>query len=125
MKLTKKHIQKKRTKLRRKKHIRKYISGSKEYPRLSVFRSIKNISIQIIDDEARTTILALSSFSKCMKQFLIGHNKSKTAFIIGKEVGKLLIEQGINKVAFDRNGFKYTGRVAKLADGIRSTGIYV
>lgn len=109
----------------RKQNVKKNMFGTKIKPRLSVFRSIKNIYIQAIDDESRSIILSLGSFSKYINLGQNNYNKSKIAFIVGKIFGSLLIKKGINKGIFDRNGLKYTGRLAKLAEGIRSSGIYI
>jgi large subunit ribosomal protein L18 len=114
-----------RKKIRYKKNLRikNKIKGTPERPRLTVFRSNKEIYAQIIDDTKGTTILAASSKSAGLKDELqIGSNTEAA-----KKVGKLLavkaVEKGIKKVVFDRNGYIYHGRVAALADGAREGGL--
>jgi large subunit ribosomal protein L18 len=112
------------TKLARRKRlknrIRKIISGTESKPRLSVFRSNKEIDAQLIDDVKGITLVSISSKSKSVK---VKGTKSE----IAKEVGKLLAEKaikaGIEKCSFDRNGFLYHGRVKALAEGAREGGL--
>ena len=111
------------TKLQRrvriKKRIRKIVSGTAAKPRMSVFRSNKEISVQLIDDVAGVTLTAASS--KSIK------DAKGTKVEIAAEVGKALAEKakkaGIETVAFDRNGYLYHGRVKALADGAREGGL--
>lgn len=109
--------------LKRKERIRKKISGTVDRPRLSVFRSAKHIYAQIIDDQAGHTLAAASTLSPEIRDKLKGLKKVDAA----REVGKLLAEKakakGIVKVVFDRNGFKYHGRVKSLAEGCREHGL--
>jgi len=106
----------------RKKRIRKKIRGSASRPRLSVFRSTGHIYAQVIDDDARVTILATSSLSKDIKE---GEKGSKTD--VAKRVGAMIAtackEKNITKVVFDRNGFVYHGRIKALAEGAREAGL--
>lgn len=112
------------TKLERRKRlknrIRKIVSGTESRPRLSVFRSNKEIDAQLIDDVKGVTLVSISSKSKNVK---VKGTKSE----IAKEVGKLLAEKaikaGIEKCSFDRNGFLYHGRVKALAEGAREGGL--
>lgn len=112
--------------LRRKMRIRKRLKGDAERPRLSVFRSAKHIYAQIIDDERGITLMSASSLAKEIRD-RIGDFEDKKA--IAKEVGKLIATkakaQGIEKLAFDRGGYRYHGRVKALADGVREAGIQV
>jgi len=107
---------------RRKKGIRKRIRGTSNRPRLSVFRSLKHIYAQIIDDTLGQTLVSASSLDK---ELTIESNAKKTD--ISRAVGNLLAARaqakGITKVAFDRNGFLYHGRVRALADGAREGGL--
>jgi len=108
----------KRNKIKRR--VRKNIFGSSERPRLSVFRSNKQIYAQIIDDVKGVTLVAASSYkSKSAK----GKNKSEQAEIIGKELAEKAVKAGIDSVVFDRNGYQYHGRVKSLADGAREGGL--
>lgn len=122
MKIHKKTNYKHKLKFYRKQHIRKIIKGTEERPRLSVFRSLKNIYIQAINDNVGKTIASLNSLSDGISK---NGTKSEIAYNIGKIFGDLLIKNGIKKAVFDRNGLKYTGRIALLAKGIRDSGLYI
>ncbi len=113
---TQKDIRRKKIKF----SIRHKVNGTKEMPRLSVFRSNSEIYAQIIDDVKGVTLTAASSLEK-------GAEKSGTKCEIAAKVGKVLAERalaaGINNVVFDRNGYLYHGRVKALADGAREGGL--
>ena len=114
----------KKTTLKRhkiKKRIRKIVFGTKDQPRLTVFRSNKEIYAQIIDDSSSKTIASASSKDKDLK--LKTSNKTEISKIVGDSIGKKAIEAGIKKVSFDRNGYLYHGRVKSLADGAREAGL--
>ena len=104
--------------------IRKKISGTSEKPRLSVYRSLDNIYAQIIDDTTGNTLVSVSSLNKEAKEDLKSVkgkiNKSK---LIGNLVAKKALEKDIKNVVFDRNGFRYHGRVKALAEGAREGGL--
>ena len=104
--------------------IRKKISGTSEKPRLSVYRSLDNIYAQIIDDTTGNTLVSVSSLNKEAKADLKSVkgkiNKSK---LIGSLVAKKALEKDIKNVVFDRNGFRYHGRVKALADAAREGGL--
>ena len=106
--------------LRIKKRIRKNISGTAARPRLSVFRSNKEISAQMVDDVNAVTLVAVSSRSKDI-------NAKGTKIDVAKAVGKLLGEKalkaGIETCSFDRNGLLYHGRIKSLAEGAREAGL--
>lgn len=103
--------------------VRKTLSGTPERPRLCVFRSLKNISVQIIDDVSGRTLVAASTLDKDIKaQAAYGGNKA-AAKLVGEAVAKRALEKGIETVAFDRGGFLYHGRVKELADGAREAGL--
>ncbi len=103
--------------------VRKTLSGTPERPRLCVYRSLKNISVQIIDDVSGKTLVAASTLDKEIKaQAAYGGNKA-AAKLVGEAVAKKALEKGINTVAFDRGGFLYHGRVKELADGAREAGL--
>jgi len=101
--------------------VRKKVFGSDEKPRLSVFRSNKQIYAQLINDNKGSTIVAASSAEKTLAE------KKGTKIELAKEVGKLLAEKakeaGIDSVVFDRNGYLYHGRVKSLAEGAREGGL--
>ena len=106
---------------KRKNRIRRKISGTVERPRLSVFRSLANISAQIIDDSNGKTLVAASTLEK---QFSGGKNGNCTAAkVVGELIAERAKEKGIEKVVFDRNGCLYHGRVKALAEGARQKGL--
>lgn len=109
--------------LARHERVRKNLSGTPERPRLCVYRSLKNISVQIIDDVSGATLVAASTLDKDIKaQAAYGGNKA-AAKLVGEAVAKKALEKGIETVAFDRGGFLYHGRVKELADGAREAGL--
>ncbi|MDT8715831.1 50S ribosomal protein L18 [Clostridium sp. 19966] len=101
--------------------VRKKVHGTAERPRLSVFRSEKNIYAQIIDDVAQKTLVAASSLDKEFATKL-GSNKD-AAKLVGEAVAKKALEKGIKAVVFDRGGYIYHGRVQQLAEGAREAGL--
>ena len=103
-----------------KKRIRKNISGTSTRPRLSVFRSNKQIYAQVIDDVKGVTITSASSHVKDSAQKV---NKTDQAKLIGKEIAENATKAGIKEVVFDRNGYLYHGRVKALADSAREKGL--
>jgi large subunit ribosomal protein L18 len=115
--------QRKQSRLKRKLRIRKKISGTKEHPRLSVFRSAKHIFAQIIDDDSGNTLVAASTHEKEFKSQDKFESKVAAANFIGKLIGKRSIDKGINSVVFDRNGFIYHGRVKAVSEGAREAGL--
>ncbi|THB80371.1 MAG: 50S ribosomal protein L18 [Desulfobacteraceae bacterium] len=111
------------SRLKRKKRIRKSVSGSPERPRLSVFRSAKHIYAQIIDDTKGATLVSASSLDKEFIESDVTGDKKNVAKAIGSLVGKRAVDKGITKVVFDRNGFLYHGRVKALSEGAREAGL--
>lgn len=107
-----------KTSMRERRHakVRFSISGTKEKPRLSIYRSNKYIHAQIIDDDAGKTVLGLVS-----KQG--GKNKTEDAAVAGKELAKQAKEKKISRVVFDRGGFVYAGRIRAFAEGAREGGL--
>ena len=103
-----------------KKRIRKNISGTSTRPRLSVFRSNKQIYAQVIDDVKGVTITSASSYVKDSTQKV---NKTDQAKLIGKEIAENASKAGIKEVVFDRNGYLYHGRVKALAESARENGL--
>lgn len=104
--------------LRRHKRVRKAISGTASCPRLCVFRSLKNIYAQIIDDVKGATLVSASSLE------LEGNGGNKEAAKkVGELIAKKALEKGIENVVFDRGGYIYHGRVQELADGAREAGL--
>ena len=97
--------------------VRNKISGTAERPRMSVFRSNKQIYVQVIDDDAQKTLVAASS------RGLEKMNKTEQAAKVGEMIAKKAIEAGITTVVFDRNGYLYHGRVKTVADAARNAGL--
>ncbi len=122
--MDKKSVSHKRYKARAKRRlaIRSKIFGTPEMPRLAVFRSLKNISAQIIDDTTGTTLVSFSTISKDLK---VDKSKKKTeqSFEVGQKLAEIALKKGIKKVCFDRAGYLFHGRVKALAAGARKAGL--
>ncbi|TNF54164.1 50S ribosomal protein L18 [bacterium] len=110
---------------RRKRHrrVRKNTYGTPERPRLNVFKSLKHIYAQIIDDSSHTTLVSATSNSKDIKGQLQNGSNVAAAKKIGELVAKKAVEKGIKRVAFDRGGYLYHGRIKTLADAAREAGL--
>lgn len=108
---------------RRKARVRRKISGDAERPRLTVSKSLRNIIAQVIDDEKKITIAAVSTESKGISEKVSGKNKVEAAKLIGEEIAKRAQEKGVKKVRFDRNRNIYHGRIKALADAARKAGL--
>ncbi len=106
-----------------KQRIRKIISGTAATPRLTVYRSNKQIYAQVIDDLKGATLAAASSADKEVAGNTQGLNKTQVAALVGKLIAQRAIEKGVTTVAFDRNGYLYHGRVKQLADSAREGGL--
>ena len=113
----------KKAALRRKYHVRKKVFGTPDRPRLLVFRSNRHIYAQIIDDVAGATLASASTRTKGMQDQLPNACNKKAAGIIGESVAKQALGVGIKCVRFDRNRYKFHGRVKALAEGARKAGL--
>ena len=102
---------------RRRKRIRAKVSGTSKTPRLSVFKSNKHVSVQLIDDDKGNTLF--SYWSKSFK----GKNLTDKAKSVGKKIAEEAVKKGVKKAVFDRGGYLYTGVVKALADGAREGGL--
>ena len=109
--------------LKRKKRIRKKLSGTTDRPRMSVFRSAKHIYSQIIDDTNGTTLVTASTTEKEVIENQKFENKTAAATYIGQLIAERATEKGIKSVVFDRNGFLYHGRIKAVSDGARKAGL--
>jgi large subunit ribosomal protein L18 len=109
--------------LRRKRSIRKRISGNAERPRLSVFRTSMHMYAQVIDDDTGVTLAAASTLSPEVRTQREGKKKSELAALVGQLVAQKCQAKYITKVVFDRNGFIYHGRIKAVADGAREGGL--
>ena len=103
--------------------IRKIVSGTAERPRMTVFRSNKQIYVQFIDDLNGVTLAAASSMDKEVAEKAAGLTKCQVSELVGKLAAERAIAKGIAEVAFDRNGYLYHGRVKVLADAAREGGL--
>ena len=106
---------------RRRKTVRKKISGTPERPRLAVFRANKTISCQVINDGEGATIASATSLEKELKD--AEGTKTDVAKLVGAAIAKRAVDKGVKKVVFDRSGYKYHGRVQALADAARENGL--
>ena len=109
--------------LRRRKGIRKKVFGDKERPRLSVFRSSKNIYCQLIDDTTGRTLASASTLTRDIKDKLPYGGNAKAAELVGQKIAEEASKLGITKIVFDRGGYKYHGRVKALADSARKNSL--
>ena len=109
--------------LRRRYHIRKKVFGTPDRPRLSVFRSNKHIYAQVIDDTAGATLASASTRSKSQPNKLSNAGNIKAAEIVGEAIAKQALGVGIQCVCFDRNRYKFHGRVKALAEAARKAGL--
>ncbi|MBC7319345.1 50S ribosomal protein L18 [bacterium] len=103
--------------------IRKVIFGTPERLRLNVYRSLKHIYAQIIDDTKGHTLVSASTLEPDIREQIKGLSKTEKAKFIGKIIAERAIAKGITKVVFDRGGYKYHGRVKALAEGAREGGL--
>jgi len=103
--------------------IRKIVSGTPAQPRMTVFRSNKQIYVQFIDDLAGVTLATASSLDKEVVSAVAGKTKCEVAALVGKLAAERAVAKGITAVAFDRNGYLFHGRVKSLADAARSAGL--
>jgi len=113
----------KRAAIRRKYHVRKKVFGTPDRPRLSVFRSNRHIYAQIIDDVAGVTLASASTRSKGLRDRLLNGGDKKAAEAVGEAVAKHAFQVGIKCVCFDRNRYKFHGRVKALAEAARKAGL--
>jgi large subunit ribosomal protein L18 len=117
------HQTKNETRARRQRSIRLRVVGSGERPRLSVYKSLKHIYAQVVDDTKGATLVFASSLSPEVKAQAKPAGKRETAKRVGELLAKKCAGQSIEKVVFDRNGFAYHGRIAAVADGARAGGL--
>lgn len=106
------------SKKRRKTRSKKQNSGTVDMPRVCIFRSNKHIYVQVIDDKANSVIASASSLKSDLK-----NNKVQLSVEVGEMIGSKLLDLKIKNVVFDRNGYKYHGRVKAIAEAVRSKGI--
>jgi large subunit ribosomal protein L18 len=116
---------KSRSEARARRHIRvrRKVAGTSERPRLCVFRSTAEIYVQVIDDQAGHTLASASSVDHDLRTQLDGKKKVEQAQLVGKMVAQRALSLGIQKVVFDRGGYRYIGRVKALAEAAREGGL--
>ena len=112
-----------RRRLKRRKGIKKRVFGVKEKPRLSVYRSSKNIYCQLIDDTTGRTLASASTLIKDIKDKLPYSGNVEAAKLVGQKIAEEAAKIGITRVVFDRSGYKYHGRVKALADSARESNL--
>ena len=116
-----KKLDRKKVRTRKHKSIRRRIVGTAERPRLSVYRSLQNIFVQIIDDTTGNTLVSASTIEKGAK--IENGSNIEAAKQIGERIAKKALEKGITTVVFDRGGYIYTGRIKAIADAAREVGL--
>jgi len=119
MKPKKKQKQRERIKRR----VRSRIFGTSERPRLTVFRSLRYIYAQVIDDERQQTVVAASTLQKELRGRLKSTKNIEAAKEVGRLIAKRALEAGVKRVVFDRGAYRYHGRIKALADAARETGL--
>jgi large subunit ribosomal protein L18 len=112
-----------KSRIRRKKHIHKIVTGTPERPRLVVFRSGRQIYAQLVDDANRKTITGISSLSPELRERVAKLKPTETGQAVGEALARIALEKNIQRVVFDRNGFPYHGRVKAVAEGARKGGL--
>jgi large subunit ribosomal protein L18 len=108
---------------RRHNRIRRRIIGTKDKPRMSVHRSLNNISVQLVDDIEGKTVCAISTIDKSFREKNKTGGNVKAAELIGEMISKMAQSKGVKKVVFDRSGYLYHGRIKSLADSARKAGL--
>ncbi|MCJ7516046.1 MAG: 50S ribosomal protein L18 [Dehalococcoidia bacterium] len=108
---------------RRHLRVRARVIGTVVRPRLCVFRSLKNIHAQVIDDSTGHTLVAASSLDTDIKSKVAGKKKTEVAQQVGSLIAQRALDKGIKKLAFDRGGYQYHGRVKALAEAARKAGL--
>lgn len=116
---------KKKYAARKKRHrrVRKNAYGTAQRPRMNIYRSLSNIFVQVIDDDAGQTLVSASTIDNEVAAQVVGKSKTDAARIVGQIVAERAKNAGIEAVVFDRGGYRYHGRVAALAEGAREAGL--
>jgi large subunit ribosomal protein L18 len=108
---------------RRHKRVRKHVAGTPERPRLCVYRSLQHIYVQVVDDTRGHTLAAASTLDAGVQADLSDKDKTSQAAVVGEVIAKRAQEAGVERVVFDRGGYKYHGRVKSLAEAARKGGL--
>jgi large subunit ribosomal protein L18 len=115
--------EKRKRRIKRRKSLRGKVFGVKEKPRLSIFRSSRNIYCQLIDDTIGKTIVSASTLSEDIRKKLSYGGNKKAAELVGMKIAEEAKKNGIDRVVFDRGGYKYHGRVKALAESARKNNL--
>jgi large subunit ribosomal protein L18 len=119
-----KNVRRKMRATRRRLRVRGKVHGTPERPRLTVAKSLKNVFVQIIDDEAQRTLAGTASNAPVVRGAVKEDmNRVEVAKLVGKTIAELAKEKGIEQVVFDRNRYRFHGRVKAVADGAREGGL--
>ena len=116
-------VDKRRARERRHRRVRKSVFGTPERPRLNVYRSLKHIYAQVVDDTRGVTLASASTLDPEVRPAVEGVTKSEQARVVGQKVAERATAEGITQVVFDRGGYKYHGRVKALAEASRKAGL--
>ncbi len=116
-------INRREARIRRHRRVRKKVNGTSDRPRLNVFRSLSEIQVQLIDDQAMHTLVAASSNDHEIRKSVTGKTKTEKSEMVGKLLAERALAKGIKQVVFDRGGYKYIGRVKALAEAAREAGL--
>jgi large subunit ribosomal protein L18 len=114
---------KRTTRAARKKRVRKKVQGGAERPRLTVYRSLRHIYAQVIDDATGRTLVAASTVGRDLRDELKKTGDVEAARAVGRAIGRKALSRDISRVIFDRNGYHYHGKVKALADAAREAGL--
>ena len=112
-----------RARLRRHRRVRKQVLGTEERPRLNVFRSLRHIHAQVINDAVGHTLASASTLDAQARAACAGLTKTESARVVGRILGERALASGVTQVVFDRGGYKFHGRVRALAEGAREAGL--
>ncbi|MEP0813875.1 MAG: 50S ribosomal protein L18 [bacterium] len=118
-------VDRKSRRILRRERLRKKLSGTSERPRLAVFRSLRHISVQLIDDATGTTLACAATIDPELKDAVKGKKKTEQAVLVGKKIAEKAMAAGINRAVFDRGGNKYHGRVKALCEAAREAGLAI
>ena len=118
-----KERQRRHARVRKKVNGVRKVSGTAERPRISVYRSLNHIYVQLIDDDKGVTVCSASTMEKEVKAQIKDMTKTDAAKAVGKAVAEKALKKGIKEAVFDRGGYLYTGRVQAVADGAREAGL--
>ena len=117
------HKTRSEARVRRHVYIRNRVSGTAERPRLNVYRSLAEIYAQVINDDLGRTLISASTIDQELRTQMSGKTKTEQAHLVGLAIAERAKKAGIEKIVFDRGGFKYIGRVKALAEGAREGGL--